>query len=635
MFDQSIIDIGISSISNWELARPLTLSEWADEKAYLSPESAAEPGKWRTYSYQKEIMDATTDQEIETVSLMKSARLGYTKIINFHTAYHIEHDPCSQLIVQPTIDDANGYSKDEIAPMIRDTPCLDGLVADPKSRDSNNTITKKHYPGGALSLIGANSARGFRRITVRTVKFDEIDGYPPSAGHEGDQIRLGIKRTENFWNRKILLGSTPTTKGISRIEKWFERSDQRYYYVPCPICGHFQVLTWAGMQIPEDNPHRAYYECENCTGAIDHKQQREMVDAGEWRATKPFNGHAGFHIWAAYSFSPGATWGKIATRWMDANKEYKSTGQTEELKTVINTDLAQTWEEKGEGVDVLELIGKDEKVEKDIAPEGVLCITTGVDVQAGEKARLEMEIVGWGKGEESWSLDYVIIKGDPEKPEVWKELDQQLERTWNRDGVSLRINCMTIDHGGTKGGTAAVEKYVLSRQIRRVFAVKGKSTVGDPIVSKPSKKSIHKGLLLHPVGTDTAKDTIYGRLKLDRPGPGFCHFPKGRDEEYFRQLTSEEVRITYRKGVARRVWVKKRRRNEALDCRVYALAALKILRPDFKTLAIKLRKTIEIVKRRKEQGESGQATNAKSKGSMRKKPRSGKKRSYINSWRRH
>ncbi len=569
---------------------PLTLSQWSDEKAVLSPESSAEAGKWATYSSQREIMDAMTDPAVEYVTLIKSARVGYTKMLNWDTAYHIEHDPCSQLIVQPTIDDAQGYSKDEIGPMLRDVPCLQGLVSEAKSRDSNNTILKKNYPGGTLTLIGANSARGFRRITVRRVKFDEVDGYPPTAGHEGDQIQLGIKRTETFWNRKIIIGSTPTIKGRSRVENWFNLSDQRHLFVPCPYCRTFQRLRFANMKWPEGNPERAYFVCEHCKKEIDHRDKRRVIDGGQWRAEKPFAGHAGFHLWAAYSFSPGAAWGKIAKRHADATHHFKQTGDFEQLKTVINTDLGETWEEKGDGIESLE-IRTTAGMETDKAPDDVLAITAGVDVQ---KDRLELEIVGWGQGEESWSLDYVILHGDTERQDVWDQLDDQLNRTFERGLATLRINAVGIDSGNQ---TQTVYKYVKKRLLRRVFALKGSSLPGQPVVGRPTKKSIDQTPVF-PVGTDTVKDMIFYRLKIDDPGaPGYCHFPDGRPQEYFDQLTAEQVFTTWKKGVQMREYRKVRRRNEALDCRVYAIAALYILRPVWLKIAKKIQeKTEEIIR---------------------------------------
>jgi phage terminase large subunit GpA-like protein len=586
LHDQTFLTLQAAA-ENWRPPPPLTLSGWADLHFYLSPESAAEPGKWRTYSYQRAIMDAVTDPEVEQLTLMKSARVGYTKIINAAIAYHIDYDPCSLLVVQPTIDDAQGYSKDEIQPMIRDCSCLSGKVADAKSRDSNNTILKKAYPGGVLSLVGANSARGFRRLTVRKVFFDEVDGYPLTAGHEGDQIQLGKKRAETFWNRQYMIGSTPVKKGESRVEASFEMSDMRRLFVPCPHCGHFQALKFANMKWPKDNPHRAYFQCVHCEKEIDHRQKRAMVDAGEWRTAKPFNGHAGFHIWGAYSFSPGAAWGSIATRHVEATRHWKNTGDTTKLQTVVNTDLGETWEEKGDRVESIEVQSHKAGYGIDEIPNDVLIITAGVDVQGGKMGRLECELVGWGLGAESWSLDYYIIPGNPERADVWIQLDERLTANYARgDGVPLRVNCACIDSGYC---TQMVYSWVRYRQKRRVYAVKGSSTVGLPIVGRPTKQGVRKDVILYPIGTDSAKDVIAARLEVETPGqPGYCHFPDHYPDEYFAQLTAEQAVTRYKKGVPYRTWVPIRKRNEALDCRVYATAAYVILNPAMDVIARKL-----------------------------------------------
>ena len=311
-----------AAYSAFKPPRRLTLSEWADTYAYLSVESSAEGGRWHTLPYQKGIMDAISDPLIEQVSLMKSARVGYSKILNHVIAYHIHQDPCPLMLVQPTIEDAQGYSKEEIAPMLRDTPCLAGLVSDAKAKDGANTILQKQFPGGTLSLVGANSPRGFRRVSRRVVLFDETDGYPPSAGTEGDQIKLGIRRTEYYWNRKIVAGSTPTIKDFSRIERLYTQGDQRRYFVPCPHCNRMQYLRWAQMTWSDNDPLTAAYKCESCNELIPHSKKRWMVERGEWRSTVPGNGkHVSFHIWAAYSYSPNATWSNLVEEFLESKSD--------------------------------------------------------------------------------------------------------------------------------------------------------------------------------------------------------------------------------------------------------------------------------------------------------------------------
>ena len=558
------------SVKLWAPPEKLLMSEWADKYARLSPESSADTGRWRTYPYQRGIMDALLDPSIEIISWMKSARVGYTKLLNWDTAFHIAQEPCSQLIVQPTVDDAAGYSKDEIAPMLRDMPVLEGLVMEPKSRDSKNTILKKSYPGGILHLVGANSARGFRRITVKRVKFDEVDGYPPTAGHEGDQIKLGTMRSETFWDRKIILGSTPTIAGISRIEKSFNESDQRYRFLPCPFCGHFQVLKFRQIKWPKGEPWNARYECEKFKKLIPHSMKRTMDEAGEWRATKPFKGHAGFHIWAGYSYSPNSTWAHIAEEFLKVKQD------REQLKTFTNTVLGETWEEQGEQPEWAALAARAEPYKILTVPFNAGLITAGVDTQDN---RLEVLIEAWGRGEESWVIYQSALYGDPDQPEVWKQLDELLFQTYRHEsGADMHMASVGIDTGVHK--TQSVYNYCRSRG-PVVFALKGSSSIGKPVISRPSKQDItyngaviKNGVALYMIGDDVAKGTIYNRLKLTEPGPGYTHFPIGLHDEFYLQLTAEKIVKSFNKsGFETQKWVKTRTRNDVLDCKVYSYAA--------------------------------------------------------------
>lgn len=563
----STSDLIARARETWRPPQKMTLSEWSDAHAYLSAESAAQEGRWQTLSYQRGLQDAMTDPEIEIVVVKKSARVGYTKCLNNLVGYHIHQDPTSIMVVQPTIEDAEGYSKEEIAPMLRDTPVLRGVVADAKAKDSNSTILSKSFPGGTLSMVGANSPRGFRRVSRRVVLFDEISGYPPSAGAEGDQIKLGIKRSEYFWNRKIVMGSTPTIAGACRVSAEFEKTDQRRYFVPCPHCDGMQYLKWSGMRWPAGKPEEAYYECEHCQGRIEHHQKYDMLDRGEWRPTakssKP--GLVGFHIWAAYSYSPNATWGQLATEWVEAQ------GNPEKLKTVINTMLGEEWREKGDRADEHALYqrAQAEQYTTKPLPEGVLIITAAGDVQPD---RIEMEVVGWGVGEESWSLDYRVFYGDPNAALVWQQVDLFLQTEYiHPTGVVLRPARTFIDVRGAN--TQAVYAYVGAREHMGVYGVAGVGGDGKPAVGQPTKNNIGK-IPLFPAGTFTLKDTVYGRLKIQEPGPGYCHFPSHYRQEYFKGLTAEEVRIKMSKGFSTREWYKTYNRNEPLDCRVYNTAAL-------------------------------------------------------------
>jgi phage terminase large subunit GpA-like protein len=556
--------------------RRMLLSEWARENAYLSSESSAEAGRWQVIAYQTGIMDAFVDPAVEQITVMKSARVGYTKIINNAIGYHIHQDPCPMMVVQPTVEDAEGYSKEEIAPMFRDTPCLRGLVESSKTKDSSNTILQKSFPGGTLSFVGANSGRGFRRVSRRIVFFDETDGYPVSIGAEGDPIKLGIRRTEYYWNRKIVAGSTPTIKDLSKIENLYGQSDQRRFFVPCPHCGEFQYLKFGGREKPfgfkwpEGKPLEAFYVCENgCR--IEHSSKREMVERGEWRATAVgAPRHAGFHIWAAYSFSPNATWGNIASEFLASVRD------TEHLRTFVNTVLGETWEEKSDAFDAGNLKARLEEYPAEV-PHGVGLLVGAVDVQGD---RLEWVVKGYGDKEESWLIASGQVYGDPAKEATWLELDKDLKTVYTHEsGRKMPMRAIAVDSGGLH--TDHVYKFCKPREDRtvdglsqHVYAIKGVGGPGREMISKPTKNNRYK-CKLWPLGVDTIKDTIFARLHLATPGPGYIHLPTWTDDEYLEQLTAEKAVKRYKKGVGTvREYIKIRERNEGLDLEVYALAAL-------------------------------------------------------------
>lgn len=575
----------------------LRLSEWAEAKFYLSAESAAEPGRWKTLPYQRGIMDTITDPAVTFVTLMKSARVGYTKIINATCGYYIEQDPCPIMVVQPTIEDAQGYSKEEIAPMLRDCPDLAKIIPEPKTRDSDNTILAKRFPGGSLTVVGANSARGFRRVSRKVVIFDETDGYPPSAGSEGDQIQLGIRRTEYYWDRKVIDGSTPTDAGRSRVEARFLMGDQRRYYVPCPHCGFMQVLRFANFKWPKGRPQEVKLICIECGAEIDHAHKRDMVAAGEWRpgphpqfpefeAPAPFNGHASFHIWAAYSFSPNASWAQLATEHVDATRK-----GPEALKTFINTALGETWTDRGEAPEWERLYQRRDTYALGSCPRGVLFLTAGVDVQ---KDRLVYEVVGWGRDKRSWSIDTGVLPGDTSdlKNGPWLQVDALLTRSFAHvGGAQLAIAMLAVDSGYN---TQTVYAWGKRHPMNRVIAIKGtddaKILIGSPspVEVTVAGRKLKRGYKVWPVATNIAKTELYGWLGLPTPTreeveavgdqqafpPGYCFFPE-HGEDYFRQLTAEQlVPHKNRRGFTTFTWeLIPGRENHILDSRLYARCA--------------------------------------------------------------
>jgi len=497
------------------------------------------------------MMDAITDTDIERVSIIKSARIGFTLMVGGAIAYYMDEDPCPIMVVQPTVDTAKKYSKEFIAPMLRDVPALRGLVSDSGSRNSSRTILDKSFPGGVLSMVGANSGTGFRMSSRRVVIFDEVDAYLPSAGDEGDPISLGENRAREYWNRKIIAGSTPRTEGSSRISELFEAGDQRRYYVPCPQCGHMDFLRFRmregdqeqrghRMRWPKDHPEDACFECGANGCVIEERHKRAMIEAGEWRADQPFNRHASFHIWAAYSLSPNATWGQIATEFVAAAK-----AGTEKLRVVVNTLLGDTWKERGEAPDWKLLHDRCEPYEVGTVPSAeVIVLTAGVDVQ---KDRFVYEVVGWAPNKESWSVDAGELYGDTADDATWTQLDALLGRTYiGAEGASSPIAMLAID---SSAFTQTVYNWGRQKPMSRVIACKGVPgprllvSAASPVEINFRGKRIQRGYRIYPVGVDVAKPELYGWLGLSigedgTAPPGYCHFP-AYDPEFFKQLTAE------------------------------------------------------------------------------------------------
>lgn len=536
-----------------------------------------------------------TSPVVHRITWMKSKRVGYTKVLTALNGFHMTQDPCSILHIQPTVEDAEGYSKDEIDPLIRDAGGVSEVFGDLKSRDKRNTILKKSFPGGSMYLVGANSGRGFRRISVRIVQFDEVDAYPPSAGKEGDVISLGEGRAEDAWNSKILIGSTPLIKGSSIIAASYEESDKRRFHVPCPHCDFGQVLKFGtrdsdfGLKWPKGKPEEAAYLCEHCHCLIEHAQKIPMLDQGEWVAEKEFKGHAGFHIWAAYSYLPKASWSNIAEQ---AERIQRHPGRRQ---VFINTVLGEPYEQVGDAPNEEKLMQRREvyptrvvesstpdaepRVEN-VVPRGAVVLTSMTDVQSN---RLECQVMGWGRGEEAWTLEYHVLFGDPTAEPVWAELLALLERPRHleRGGVDfIRSSC--IDSGYA---AQSVYGFVANRpvyytgdgRLAYMWATKGYVGTGPVWSRKPGKSSM-ANVPVWPVRVDTAKDQIASRSRtIEQPGPGFIHFPTTFGDDYFRQFTAEHAmpRVNS-KGFPERVWEMKkgRTRNEVWDTTVGNYAAL-------------------------------------------------------------
>lgn len=571
-----------------EALRPdqrLPVSEWADRYRVLSSISSAEKGQWRTSRtpYLREVMDCLSPtSDVREVVLMFGAQLGKTETGNNWVGYIVDQSPAPTMLVLPTVELAKRASRQRLDPLFAESPRLSGKLRDKRSRDSGNNRLEKLFPGGILILTGANSAAGLRSMPVRFVFMDEVDAYPLDVEGEGDPVKLAEARTRNFHNYKILKTSTPTFSGTSRIEGAYELGDQSRYEVPCPFCGIYQTLEWSGLSWEKGEPESVVYRCTSCAAAIEERHKLSMLEGGRWVKTNPdaVPHVRSFHLSSLYAPLGWYAWAR-AVRDFEASKD-----DPEQRRVFVNTVLAETWKERGEAPDWENLYRRREKYREGTVPRGGLVITGGVDVQ---RDRLEIEIVAWGRRLESWSVEYLVLPGDTAEDQVWKDLDAVVDRTWPTEGGGrLPLRMLACDAGYE---TATVYAWSRGHSLHRVAAVRGRDNL-PLVVGMPSRvdvattgKKRKRGARVWPVGTGIVKAQLYSWLRLQPPlhegepfPPGFLHFPE-RGEEWFRQLTSEQLVSRVIQGHARRTvtaWVKTRERNEALDCRVYARAAAAI-----------------------------------------------------------
>jgi phage terminase large subunit GpA-like protein len=572
----------------------LSVSEWSDRHRMLSSKASSEPGRWRTSRtpYLKAIMDCLSPTSpIERVVFMKAAQLGATEMGSNWIGYVIHHAPGPMMAVWPTVEMAKRNSKQRIDPLIDESSILRELIAPARSRDSGNTILAKEFRGGVLVMTGANSAVGLRSMPVRYLFLDEVDGYPIDVDGEGNAVALAEARTRTFSRRKIFIVSTPTIAGVSTIEREYEASDQRRYFVPCPHCGHRQWLRFEQLRWErgEDGnfPDTAGYVCESCAVPIPEHHKTWMLEHGEWRSTvegeDASNGRtAGFHLSSLYSPIGWRSWREIAAAWESAIS--KESGSAAAIKTFKNTELGETWVEEGEAPDWQRLLERREDYRIGTIPVGGLLLSAGADVQ---KDRIEVSVWAFGRGKESWLVEHRVLMGDTARDEVWKALASVLRETWTHEtGCQLGLGRLALDTG-----FATQEAYAFVRGVRdpRLMAVKGvargAALVGTPtaVDATSGGKKLRRGIKVFSVTGGIAKLEFYNNLRKSpevaedgltiRYPAGFVHLPKV-DAEFLQQLCAEQL-ITRRdrNGFAIREWQKMRERNEALDCYVYARAA--------------------------------------------------------------
>lgn len=557
----------------------MTLSQWADEYRMLSSESSSETGKWRTSRapYQREIMDAIGDPHIRKVVIMSAAQIGKTAMLMNMLGFYMHYYPAPVMVMQPTVQMGETFSKDFLAPMLRDTPVLRDLV-DTKSRFSGNTILKKNFPGGHVTIVGSNSPAGLASRPIKVLLADEVDRYPDSAGTEGDPLLLAQKRQTTFWDRKTVVTSTPTNKGLSRIELEYAESTQEEWCVPCPHCGKLQPLAWSGVVFDKNNLKAGIFlKCEECGVLGTEREWKDSAQNGKFIARNPGVDVRGFHLNTLASSFCG--WEDMVTKFLTA-KATLDVGDPEKMKTWVNTELGETWEEPGNQLEETELYNRRE-IYNAVVPDGVIVLTAGVDVQDD---RIEVEVVGWGEGKESWGIRYQKIFGDMLKDQVWEDLDRFLLSPWTKaDGTALPILCTCVDSGGHH--TNAVYRFCHARTDRKVYAIRGQGGSNVPFIKNPTTSNRVKTPLFS-IGVDAGKAILYQRLKHQIVGPNYCHFPSneeaGYSEDYFRGLVAERQVVRFVKGRSVIRWEIKdahHKRNEPLDLRNYATAALEIANP--------------------------------------------------------
>ena len=555
----------------------LTVSEWANSYRILSTRASAEAGVWKTSRtpYLEEIMDSlSASSVVEKVVFMAGAQIGKTEAGNNWIGYIIDINPGPILSVQPTQDMSKRNSRTRIGPLIEECPRLREKVRDPRSRDSGNSLLQKEFNGGILVMTGSNSASGLRSMPVRFLFLDECDAFSGDVDGEGDPCALAEARTRTFSRRKSFWTSTPTVAGRSRVEKEFLEGDMRIFEIPCPLCGTYQQLTWDGIVWEDDKPETVRYKCSHCEEKFEEYHKNKFLGLGQWKPQNPDGKFRSYQISSLYSPLGWFSWRECVEKYIEASKS------DELMKVFQNTVLGVAWADSGEAPEWEDLYNRREQYQIGKCPEGVVFITCGIDVQ---KNRIEMELVGWGRNLESWSLDYIVLSGDTAEDHIWEELTKQLELTLETpSSLRLPIRMTAIDTGYR---TQEVYRWVRQQSPIRVMAIKGRESQST-ILGQPSPveltvrgKKIKSGIKVWPVGVSVAKSELYGWLRRKKPTgteeelpTGWCHFPQ-HSEEFFKQLTAESMVSRIVRGYQKYQWEKMRERNEALDCRVYARAA--------------------------------------------------------------
>lgn len=576
----------------------LSVSEWAEKYRRLSSESAAEPGPWKgaRTPYLKEVMDAFSDPKVAHIVFVAASQVGKSEAQMNMLGYIIDEDPGSVLYVHPTKDDAKEFSKLRIAPMVRDTPALRRKVADPKQRDSANTVLQKSYPGGILTLCGSTEAHSLASKPIRYLFGDERDRWAVSAGKEGDPWDLAMRRQTTFYNRKAVEVSTPTIKGASPIDKAYSKGSMARWVSKCPHCGEYHEIRWADIRFEyeerELNRERVYsvkevfYLCPGCGAASEERTMKRAP--AYWRhENEEARSRGEVSYWLNAFVSAWMPWAEIVQKFLEAR------GDSRKMQVVYNTMFGECWENRGDTMDEEGMLSRREDYDAEL-PEGVLVLTCGIDTQDD---RLEYEVVGHGHFGETWGISAGIIMGKPSDADTWAALDGVLDRVWRfADGVGLKIAVSFMDEGGHY--TQDVRIHCRERLSKKLYAIKGQAGQDRPLTSPPKQQKIiidgrHYGACwVYTLGVDAGKQMIMDSLRVMEPGPRYAHFPKRDDygHAFFHGLLSEH--LVYHED-RKQPWgwekIAGHERNERLDCRNYAMAAFKTLAADLDAQENRLR----------------------------------------------
>jgi phage terminase large subunit GpA-like protein len=559
----------------------LTVSEWADAHRVLSSRGAAEPGPYRTSRapYLREPMDQlSVTSKATMIAVMKGAQLGFTEVGHNWMGYTIHHLPCPMMIVEPTEIVMKRNIRQKIDPMIEDCPELAARIPPKRSKEGGNNLEGKEFPGGMLIFGTANSTASLRSTSIRHLMLDEIDEYQEDLNDQGGVLELAEARTFAYGDRaKIYIPSTPTIEGRSKIAVLFERSDKRFYMMPCPHCGERIKFEFPRLKVDGGDPETAHYLCQACDGRIEEWQKTAMLADGVWAITDPNGEFPGYHINSLYSPVGWLSWRKIMRLWFAAQ------GNPHKIKTFVNTILAETFKQRGDAPEWKRLYERREQYKRNVVPAGALMLTAGADVQGD---RIEVEVLAIGPNLETWSVDYRVFPGNTASidSECWAELARMLTEDWPHESAGV---CMRLDRLGVDSGYLTNTVYQFARrhaQAGRIMVTKGveKSPVliGIPQAkeARTDGKRLKRGVKVWHIGTDMAKSELYGFLRLERPTEagapmpyGFPHFPE-YDEEFFKMLTAEQVVQKVVRGYTKYEWEKTRERNEAIDCRIIARA---------------------------------------------------------------